>query len=167
MGHWEDESTFKHSTSPEMSEFGNDSSSHLPWREQHMDRDPATSVPAEHDPHPGGGVVGSIGVVGGVVVGARSSQSHLYDHYNTTPPAVSETEDWSSSANHHDAHGMVGSPHSQGSTGSMMDSPQSQQSDNRRSVDMSAAGQPSHAGDPQHMSLSERRQEKRKMKRFR
>jgi hypothetical protein len=92
--------------------------------------------------------------------GHRSSQSNnLYDHY-TSPPAASETEEWSASAAH-DGHGMIGSP--QSSTGSMIDSPQSE---SRRSVDITASAQSSHS-DSQHMSLSERRQEKRKMKRFR
>jgi hypothetical protein len=147
LGHWEDESSFKHSMSPEMSGFSNGTSSHLPWRE-HLDRDASTGVSAEQDAHSGN---------------HRPSQSRIYENYSTaTPPAV---EEWPTSASH-EGHGMVGSPHSQGSPGSMIDSPQSQQSENRRSVDMTASGQSSH-GDSQHMSLSERRQEKRKMKRFR
>lgn len=96
---------------------------------------------------------------------AGHHRSQLYEY--TTPPAASETEDWSTSVPR-DPHGLAGSPHSQASsTGSLIDSPRSQQSENRPSVDMTASAQNSSHGDPQHMSLSERRQEKRKMKRFR
>ncbi|CCX33218.1 Similar to Homeobox protein ANF-1; acc. no. P79775 [Pyronema omphalodes CBS 100304] len=83
-----------------------------------------------------------------------------YPHSHTPPPhnmgsaGASEHDDW---PQQHE----VGSPHSQGSSGSMMDSPISAQSEqHRRSVDMSAT-------DGHQMTISERRQEKRKMKRFR
>jgi len=146
-GPWGDDSHFKSSTSPEMSEFGADTASHLSWRDsQHMERDTSSGVSTEQE-HQNG---------------HRSSQSHLY---YTTPPAVSEAEEWPAAPSH-EGHGMVGSPHSQASTGSMIDSPRSQHSESRRSVDMAVPNQSGHS-DSQHMSLSERRQEKRKMKRFR
>jgi hypothetical protein len=93
----------------------------------------------------------------------RPSQPNLYERYSPPPP-VPETEEWSSSGHNNHA---IGSPHSQASSGSIMGSPHSQQSDNRRSADIGGSGPSSSHGDPQHMSLSERRQEKRKMKRFR
>lgn len=145
-GPWGDDSRFKSSTSPEMSEFGADTASHLSWRDsQHLERDTSSGVSTEQEHQAG------------------HRPSHFYDHY-TTPTAVSETEEWPAST--HEGHGMVGSPHSQASSGSMIDSPRSQHSESRRSVDMTTSTQSNHS-DSQHMSLSERRQEKRKMKRFR
>jgi hypothetical protein len=145
LGYWEEETEIRDSTSPEMAEFGPDTQSHIPWREHRMERDTSSTAPHEHETHNGHG----------------PSQPHIsaFDHYSTSP-GIPEGEEW---PGHHDNHG-VGSPHSQTSTSSMVDSPGSRQSsEHRRSIDMSSGS----AGEQHHMSLSERRQEKRKMKRFR
>ncbi|KAL7276735.1 hypothetical protein RUND412_000272 [Rhizina undulata] len=127
-----------------------------------MERDTQSSVPQEHE--------------------TQQMHSHLpsvYEHYNS-PPVISEAEDddyrecreWPNPGSH-DIHGAAGSPHSQTSTGSIIGSPHSHpsshHSDHRHSVDMSigGSGQSSSSHGDHHMSLSERRQEKRKMKRFR
>ncbi|KAG0132041.1 hypothetical protein HOY82DRAFT_558713 [Tuber indicum] len=128
-----------------MSDFG-DHPSHLPWREQRLERDTPSVLPQEQEGHQ-----------------AHTQLPPVYEQYS--PPGVSEAEDdyrdreWPTS---HEGHG---SPHSQTSNGSMIESPHSSShhSEHRHSVDI--AGQPSHG--EHHMSLSERRQEKRKMKRFR
>ena len=123
-----------------MSDFGGDHSSHLPWRE----RDAPSGLPQEQDGH----------------------QAHIQlpPVYDYSPHDVSEAEEdyrdreWPASHEH-------GSPHSQTSNGSIIESPHSSShhSEHRHSVDIT--GQSSSHGD--HMSLSERRQERRKMKRFR
>lgn len=83
-----------------------------------------------------------------------SQLAPAYDRYSQD--AMPEVDEWPESGSHEPE--MADSP--QSSVESMMDSPQSE---SRRSVDI-GAGAPHGEG---HMSLSERRQEKRKMKRFR
>lgn len=142
-----------------MSEFSNESSTQLSWRDHphhhhhphQLDRDTSAGLSSDHVAHHHQST--------GSHHHHHSSQRPLYENY-TPPPAISEAEGWSTSTSH-DNQGMVGSPHSQASSGSIMDSPLS---DSRRSLDMGAgSGQSSH----EHMSLSDRRNEKRKMKRFR
>jgi hypothetical protein len=145
-GHWREAFAFKTVGPLNMAEFGgNDSASqHMPWRDR-LEREAS-----EQDGQQGSS-------------SSQSQHPQAYDRYS--PRAVSEAEDWPGSASHN-SHDVVGSPTSQTSAGSMIDSPQSE---SRRSVDMSisASGQSSASHGEHQMSLSERRQEKRKMKRFR
>lgn len=123
-----------------MSEYATDTSSHRSW----LDRDtPATSVGDKAD-------------------NPTDPNLAAYHHY-TTPPPIPEDGEWGA----HDSNGVISSPHS--SSGSMLGSPRSRQSSQRRdSMDQMSAGvQSAGEGQPQGMSISERRQEKRKMKRFR
>lgn len=143
LGYWEGPANTAHSAATKMTEFAPETQSHMPWREHRMERDTSSTPIQEHEPHNG----------------HQPAPIHLstYDHYQSS--VLPENDQWSPA--HHEEHG-VSSPHSQASAGSLVHSPGSRQSSEQRpSVDMSAGS----AGE--HMTLSERRQEKRKMKRFR
>lgn len=153
---WGD-STLKNHPFAQMSEFGGEqSSAHMSWREQRLERD--SVLPQEQEGHHH----------------HHHSHSHshshsqlppVYEHYSPGPAsdAGGEYREWTTSASHEEHN--IGSPHS--SAGSMIDSPHSHpssHSEHRHSVDITGQSSGSQG---EHMSLSERRQEKRKMKRFR
>lgn len=153
---WGD-STLKNHPFAQMSEFGGEqSSAHMSWREQRLERD--SVLPQEQEGHHH----------------HHHSHSHshshsqlppVYEHYSPGPAsdAGGEYREWTTSASHEEHN--IGSPHS--SAGSMIDSPHSHpssHSEHRHSVDITGQSSGSQG---EHMSLNERRQEKRKMKRFR
>lgn len=171
MGIWEDISSPKPLVLQPMSGFSGDpTSSQLPWREQQVERQPAPIVPQEQEGHQQHTQHHH---------STQSSHHHLpsphlphpahnYDtaQYSSTLPTETEGEyrEWRSVAPLE-----AGSPHSHTSGGSLIGSPHSQQSSQgaRRGSDMSVGAPVTSPHGEQRMSLGERRQEKRKMKRFR